>query len=156
MQPNRGTIKKIKGITEEFFQKMTIEADVSVELSSEKTFLINIDVDEPQILIGEGGKTLDEIQRLLKVIIKRSIKSEELFFIDLDISNYKKKKYQYLKEMARSVADEVSLSKKEKLLPPMSPAERRIIHMELANRTDVVTESVGEEPERKIAIRPCP
>lgn len=150
-------IEKIKKITEEFFQKMTIEAEIEVKNPKDKTFSINLGIDDPQILIGEGGRTLNEIQHLLKLIIRRKLTTgEELtepLFIDLDISDYKKKKYQYLKELARSLADEVALSKKEKTLQPMSPAERRIIHLELAERKDVTTESIGQEPERKIVIR---
>ncbi|MCJ7786920.1 hypothetical protein MUP06_01745, partial [Patescibacteria group bacterium] len=79
------------------------------------TLPINLKTSEPQILIGERGQTLAEIQHLLKAILKRKIK--EPFFIDLDISDYKKKKIDYLKEMAKSAADEVALSKKEKWLP---------------------------------------
>ena len=78
------------------------------------------------------------------------------FYIDLDINDYKKKKIEYLKETARAVADEVALTKKEKYLPSMPPYERRIIHMELASRSDVTTESIGQEPERKIVIRAYP
>ena len=153
-------IEKIKKIAEEFFEKMTIEAEIRVKNPKEKTFSIDLEVDDPQILIGEGGKTLNEIQRLLKLIIRKKLATKEggleSFFIDLDISDYKKKKYQYLKELARSIADEVSLSKKERTLNPMSPAERRIIHLELADRSDMTTESIGQEPERRIAIRPYP
>jgi len=72
----------------------------------------------------------------------------------LDINDYKKKKNEYLRELARSVADEVSLSKKEKILGPMPPYERRVIHMELAGRSDVVSESIGEGPERRVGVRP--
>ena len=81
---------------------------------------------------------------------------EEPFYIDLDINNYKKKKMEYLKELAKSVADEVAITKKEKELPPMSAYERRIIHLELAARGDVTTESIGQEPERKVVIRSYP
>ncbi|PIR71473.1 MAG: hypothetical protein COU43_02475 [Candidatus Nealsonbacteria bacterium CG10_big_fil_rev_8_21_14_0_10_37_25] len=80
----------------------------------------------------------------------------EPFFIDLDINGYKKKKLDYLKELARSLADEVALTKKEKNLPPMAAYERRIIHLELAGRSDVTTESIGEEPERRVVVRPYP
>ena len=151
---------KIKKITEEFFQKMTIEAKIEVKKSKGNTFSIDLETEDPQILIGEGGKTLNEIQHLLKAILKKKLLSKkemtEPFFIDLDISDYKKKKYQYLKEMARSLADEASLSKKEKILSPMSPAERRIIHLELAEREDVTTESIGQEPKRRVVVRAYP
>ena len=77
-----------------------------------------------------------------------------MFYIDLDINDYKKKKKDYLKELACSIANEVALSKKQKELPPMSAYERRIIHLELAERQDVSTESIGQEPERKVIITP--
>ena len=145
-------LEKIKKETEEFFRRMTFEVEIEFLPQRDETFPINLKTAEPQILIGEGGQTLVEIQRLLKAILKRKI--ETLFYIDLDINNYKKKKIEYLKEMARSVADEVALIKKEKALSPMPPYERRIIHLELAERSDVITESIGEEPERKIIIKP--
>ena len=118
------------------------------------TLPINLKTQEPQILIGENGQTLVDIQRLLKAILKRKI--QEDFYIDLDINGYKKQKIEYLKELARSAADDVSLIKEERILPSMSAYERRIIHMELAERSDIVTESIGREPERKVVIKPHP
>ncbi|MCD6402414.1 hypothetical protein J7L36_00985, partial [bacterium] len=77
-------------------------------------------------------------------------------YINLDINKYKKKKTEYLKELANSVADQVALTKKEKVLPPMQAFERRIIHLELADRSDVTTESIGKEPERRVVVKPYP
>jgi spoIIIJ-associated protein len=105
-------------------------------------------------LIGQNGQTLVEIQHLLKAILRRKI--PEQFYIDLDINDYKKKKAEYLREMANSLADEVALTKKEKLLAPMPAHERRIIHLELTERNDVVTEGIGESAERRVIIRPAP
>lgn len=159
-------LEKIKEITKEFFDKTTLEVEIEIsppketssspEEKAEKiyTLSINITAQEPQILIGERGQTLLDIQQLLNAILKKSIK--ENFFIDLDINDYKKRKIEYLKELARTVADEVSLAKKEKWLAAMPAYERRIIHLELSGRSDVTTESVGQEPERKIVIRPFP
>ena len=150
----RQELEKIKKNIEEFFEKMTIEAEVEVKNPQDSTLPVDLKTKEPQLLIGEGGQTLTEIQRLLKIILKRKISPQAPFYVDLDINDYKKKKIGYLKELARSTADEVSLSKEEKQLPPMPAHERRIIHLELAGRTDVVAESIGQEPERKIVISP--
>ncbi len=153
-------LEKAKEITEKFFQKMTIQVEIKVKAQKEQTFSIDLETENPQILIGEGGRTLAEIQHLLRLILRKKLfsskENDKIFFVDLDIVDYKKKKYQHLKELARSIADEVALSKKEKTLPSMSAAERRIIHLELADRSDVVTESLGQEPERSIVIRPHP
>jgi len=151
---NQQDLEKIKKLTKEFFEKTTFEVEVDVLPERDQTIPINLKTEEPQILIGEGGQTLLEIQHLLKAILKRQI--PESFYIDLDINDYKKKKNEYLKEMARSAADEVALTKKEKTLAAMPAYERRIIHLELANRSDVVSESVGEEPDRKVVIKPHP
>lgn len=154
---------KIKEITKEFFEKTTFEVEIEFLPQRDLTLPINLKTEEPQILIGEGGQTLTEIQRLLKAIFKKALQQgqdepleKEPFFIDLDINNYKKKKYEYLKELAKSTADEVALTKKEKTLSPMPAYERRVIHLELAGRSDVTTESIGQEPERKIVIKPYP
>jgi len=148
-QENLETIKKT---TKEFFGKTTFEVEIEFLAQKDETVPINLKTDDPQILIGEGGQTLVEIQHLLKVILKRKI--SEPFYIDLDINDYKKKKIEYLKELARSVADEVALTKKEEQLAPMPAYARRIIHLELAGRQDVTTESLGQEPERRVVIKP--
>jgi len=147
-------LKTIKEITKDFFKKTTFEVEIEFLPPQELTFPINLKTDDPQILIGEGGQTLVEIQHLLKTILKRKI--SEPFFIDLDINGYKKKKIEYLKELAKSIADQVALTKKEKSLASMPAYERRIIHLELAGRQDVTTESIGQEPERRVMVRPYP
>ena len=146
--------EEIKEITREFLGKTTFDIEVEFLPQEDLTLPINLKTQEPQILIGEKGQTLVDIQHLLKAILKRKI--QENFYIDLDINGYKKKKIEYLKELAKSVADEVSLIKEERSLSFMPAYERRIIHMELAERSDITTESIGREPERKVIIRPYP
>jgi spoIIIJ-associated protein len=145
--------KKIEKEVKEFFSNLGIDFELKIS-KSDNTFKIDVQTKEFQDLIGEKGETLIEIQHLLNVILKRKIKEE--IFIDLDIAGYKEKKIRYLKELAKSVADEVALTKKEKILEPMPAYERRIIHLELASRSDVTTESIGKEPKRRIVIKPYP
>ncbi len=152
ISPNQ--IEKIKEITREFFNKTSFGVEVEVLPQSGLTIPINLETDNPQVLIGEGGQTLTDFQHILKAILRREI--QEDFYIDLDINGYKEQKKRYLRELAGSLADEVSLMKKDKILPPMPAYERRIIHIELADRTDVTTESIGREPERRIIIKPYP
>ena len=147
-------INLIKETAEEFFDRMSFNPEIRVGSFRESTLPLEIELESPQVLIGEKGQTLADIQRLIKAILKRKIQKD--FYIDLDINNYKKKKIEYLKELARSAADEVALNKKEKALPSMPAYERRIIHLEVAERENIVTESVGREPERKVVIRPYP
>ena len=149
---NQEQLEIIKKATEEFFLKTCFNIEKVKVSFDEETILINIEAEDPQILIGEKGQTLSEVQYLLKIVLRKKI--SEPFYINLDINEYKQKKYEYLKEMACSAADEVFLNKKEKILDPMSAYERRIVHLELAERQDVITESIGYGSERKIVIKP--
>jgi spoIIIJ-associated protein len=149
---NKTDLETIKKEIGEFFKKMGFEVEMEFLPEADGTLPVNLKSQEPQILIGENGQTLSEIQHLIKIILKKKIK--ELFFIDIDISDYKKKKREYLKEMAKNIADEVSLSKMEKSLPPMSAYERRVVHMALSERKDIITESIGSDPDRKIIVKP--
>ena len=145
-------LKIIKKTIEEFFKKTTFEIVIESLLEEDKTIAVNLKTEEPQILIGENGQTLNEIQYLLKIILRKQIK--EYFYLNIDINDYKKKKIEFLKEKAFLIADEVSLTKKEKELVPMSAYERRIVHLTLAERQDITTKSIGERDERRVVIKP--
>ena len=155
--------EKIKKIVEEFFEKMTIvisgaEVNILPGLAQEREAVgLDIKMEEPQILIGQGGQTLFEIQRILGMILNKTISKEypqKIFYFNVDINNYKKQKVEYLKDLARESAEQAVLTKEEKILQPMPAHERRIIHAELAQRTDVSTDSQGDGPDRHIVIRP--
>jgi spoIIIJ-associated protein len=145
-------IKKMEKQVEEFFDKAGFPL-LSLNISEDdRVIKINIRVEEPKLLIGERGNRLMETQRILKLLILKDIK--EPFFVDLDINDYKSKKNEALRELAKEIADDVALSRKKRILEPMTPYERRIIHLELDKREDIITESTGEEPHRKIVISP--
>ncbi len=172
---NQNETKEIKNITEELLQKMTmdnfnVELKSSLMSSSKKKLLengtdlelgepeaidiidVSIKIKEPQILIGQNGQTLLGLERILRIILSKKLK--KTFYLKLDINDYKKKKIEYLKELARESANEVSLTKKKKILSPMPAHERLIIHTELAQRQDIITESQGEGSQRYIVISP--
>jgi len=74
--------------------------------------------------------------------------------IILDINNYRAMQEEKLREFAKKAARHVSLMNKIIELPPMRARDRRIIHLEIALRSDVFTESVGEGKDRHIIIKP--
>jgi len=149
---NRESLEKIKQITREFFEKTSFDIDLEILDPKENTIPIKIKTLEPKFLIGQNGQTLTEIQHLLKAVLRKNVL--ENFYIDIDVNGYKEKKTEYLKKMAQQIADEVVLNKKERILSPMPSYERRIIHLELAGRKDVLTSSVNQGPKRKIVIKP--
>jgi len=149
---NLNNLKEIKESIKMFFNKTTFDVDIDISFRDDSTVFVDINCEEPQILIGERGQTLSDIQRLLKMIVKK--KAEEKIYVDLDINNYKKRKIDNLKDLAREAADDVVSSQEEKVLFAMSPYERRVVHLELAKRLDISTESIGSDPNRKIIIKP--
>lgn len=149
---NKEIENKIEKIILEFFEKMGIEENPEEFEITEDTVSFKIKSNEPEVLIGKRGKTLTRIQSLLAKIINKQTGSK--FFINFDVNDYKKRKIDYLEEIAKETAEEVTLSKEEKILPPMTPFERRIIHITLSENTSVITESEGNEPERKVVIKP--
>ena len=151
--------KKIKDITQEFFDEMGEVVEIEVKKQQDSTIPIEITTVEPKMLIGQSGSNLVDIQRLLKLILRKrldkgiNLEQPDVFYIDLDINSYKKKKIEYLKELAKTSADEVSLSGEEKVIGPMPAYERRIIHLELQDRENISCESIGEEPDRSVVIK---
>lgn len=146
------TQKQAEKIVREFFNKMTFEVDFVLKTKGENILAVALQTSEAQVLIGQRGTMLNVLQNVLGRLLKKQL--GEQIYLSLDINNYWADKEKHLKELAQSVADEVSLEKRERVLFPMSSFERRVIHLELADRADVKTESVGEGEERRIIIRP--
>lgn len=149
----KSQLGQIKTDITDFFDKMGFDTEIDLKVQ-EETLLINLKTEEPQILIGESGKILLCLQRLLQAILSKKLETK--FYLDLDINDYKKNKAKYLKEMAHQLADEAVLAKEDRVLPPMPAYERRLIHLELADRKNVTTESMGQEPDRRVIIKPYP
>ena len=150
---NQKQIKKAQKVVAQFFEKTTFEIDFDLSVKDEDVLSLAINCQEPRILIGDRGKTLFEIQYLLGRILRKRL--AEQVYLDVDINQYKASKVKCLKEMAQGLADRVSLEGISKMFFPMSPYERRVVHLALAGRDDVKTESSGEEPYRRVVIKPC-
>lgn len=110
--------------------------------------------DEANILIGEHGNNLADLEYILKLIIRK--KYNENFKFALDINEYRMKRLEDLKQDVKAAAKEVRLYKKEVPLRSMSAFERRIVHLLLAEYPDITTESIGQEPSRRVVIKPYP
>lgn len=148
---NEEKTEKIKFVLEEFFEKMTLK-NLEIRVFLEEEYRVDVIVEDPQILIGQQGQTLMEIQKILRMILNKKLR--EKIFLNLDINGYKRKKVEYLMYLAKETADEVVATKKEKYLQPMSSYERRIIHSQIGKREDVFSESRGYESERCVVIIP--
>ncbi|HHX09194.1 MAG TPA: KH domain-containing protein [Chloroflexi bacterium] len=115
-------------------------------------YAIDIEGDDLSFLIGRRAETLNSIQYLLSLMI--SHKFSRWIPLQVDIQNYRSRRENELQKLARRMADQVVSTGRKQTLEPMPANERRIIHIELRKRDDVYTESVGEDPHRKIFIYP--
>jgi len=129
---------------------MGLEAELSVTPGEENTVEIDITGDDMGILIGRRGETLSALQYLTSLAVNR--RTEDYYRIVLDTENYKKRREETLKRLAKRLAGNAVRYRRNVTLEAMSPYERRIIHSELQNDPMVSTYSTGEEPNRKVVI----
>ena len=113
---------------------------------------INIEGDDLKFLIGKKSEVLNALQYLLSLMV--SHKESQWVPIQLDVQNYRGRREGEIQKMARLIADQVVETGKRQSLEPMGASERRMVHMALRKNDAVYTESVGEEPNRKIFIYP--
>jgi spoIIIJ-associated protein len=145
-------LEQIKQTIADFFEKMTIPAEVARIAIDGETVNVSLLTDNSQILIGENGQTLSDLQQIIRLVLRKTINSG--FYLNLDINGYKEKKVDKIKDIVREAIDEVIVTGKDKVLSAMTAQERRIVHMEISARDDVKSESIGEEPDRRVVIKP--
>ncbi len=132
-------------------REMGYQAEVEIQLKQDiPTYRIYSNNDS--LLIGKGGKNLEALQIVLRQIVNTETGINYKFF--LDVSDYKEKNEHHLEVLAKRLAREVATTKIEVKMDSMNSYERRIVHNVLTNNKKVYTESVGEEPNRCVVIKP--
>lgn len=150
------TIGVVKDLLDHMRVKATVEGRIGVQEigSNQPCILIDIKGDDLSYLIGRQSETLNAFQYITGLIVGRE--NGHWVPIQIDIQGYRARRERQLRQMAVRMADQVAKSGRKISLEPMPGPERRIIHMILRDRTDVYTESTGEEPNRKVVILPKP
>ncbi|MEW5783618.1 MAG: RNA-binding cell elongation regulator Jag/EloR [Bacillota bacterium] len=131
---------------------MNLEGKVEITEDNEKVYG-TINGNKVGVLIGRRGRTLNELQYLLNSVIRRQFEGFKKMVI-IDVESYRVRRERTLTQLAKSIARKVIQSGHEQVLEPMTPQERRIIHMALQECEDIVTYSKGEEPYRKVIVAP--
>lgn len=141
----------VKDYVKEITKLMGIEVNLETK---ERDGILNITLysDNNNILIGKNGRNMNA----LSVVAKQAVYNEigRYYNFNLDIGEYKVKQQRHLESFAKQIARDVFRSKIEVKLDPMNSYERRIIHNILNDDKRVFTESVGEEPNRCIVVKP--
>lgn len=135
----------------EITKMMGLTANLEVRRRDDN-ITIKIFSDHNAVLIGKNGSTIEALQTIVRQIVHNETK--EFIGIILDVENYKEKRVKNLEYLAKKIAREVKETKVETKLDSMNSYERRIIHSTLSDNKYVYTESVGEEPNRCVVVKP--
>jgi len=148
--------QKIKDLINKLALFMNLECQIEFKEENNqdnKSLLVSVYTPEnARFLIGKNGQNLKALEHLIKTISSRQ--DEHYYNIVVDVNDYKKSRSSYIIDLAKQAVSRVRNTQKAEVLLPMSSYERRIVHMELASYPDVATESIGEEPQRRIVIKP--
>ena len=144
-------IRIIGEIAQKLLELLGVEVKMVIE-EKEEVVNIQLETDEPGILIGYHGQALQAVQLLLALMGFRKL--GEWTRVLVNVGDYREKRQESLTKMAQAIAQKVRFSGTSQNLPPMSSAERRIIHLALADETEVETISEGEGRDRHVVVKP--
>ena len=142
----------------ELLKYMQIEAEVGVsygepdERQSRPPVLVDITGQDLSILIGKRAETLQALQYIVSLIVSKKVGHNTTIVVDVE--KYRERRENQIRVLARRMADQALKTGRRQILEPMPASERRIVHMELRQNLKVRTESIGDEPYRKVTISP--
>lgn len=145
-------LNEFQEIMTNILKYMGINAEVTVKEETEKRIYIDISTEDSGVLIGKKGNTLEALQFVISLIASKKFGDDNERHIILDVDGYRDRREETLKHMARQAAQQAKRTRRTVSLEPMSPYERRIIHLELQNDQDVETKSDGESPYRSVRV----
>lgn len=145
-------------VVSELLEKMKVRATVTAEYlpasdaRSRVPVRVNVHGDDLSYLIGRQAETLNALQYISSLIINKEIGRSIPLIVDVE--GYRTRRENQLRQLARRMADQAVSTGQRQVLEPMPANERRIVHIELRERLDISTESIGEDPRRKVTINP--
>ncbi|MCB9452051.1 MAG: protein jag [Anaerolineaceae bacterium] len=131
---------------------VTVHKPLASDDENESPWLLDVSGEHLNALIGRRGETLASLQYITRLVASRELQHRANIIVD--VSGYKSRRSQMLHDLANRMADQAVQSNRVVTLEPMPPYERRIIHLTLRSRDDVLTKSVGEGDSRKVTIVP--
>jgi spoIIIJ-associated protein len=150
------SLKVARETVSDLLEKMKVQARVETRFGeaddphSQAPILVEIYGDDLSILIGRRSETLSALQYISSLIVGKEL--ERWIPLMIDVEGYRARRERQLRQLARKMAEQALSTGRRQVLEPMPANERRMIHMELRNHPDVTTESIGEDPNRKVTI----
>lgn len=144
------TIKSVEDFLKNTMKAMDMEVELKTEIDQDGALCVDMSGEHMGILIGKRGQTLDSLQYLANRVANKH--QEGYVRVKLDTENYRARREETLRHLAKNIAHKVKRNRRPVALEPMNPYERRIIHSALQSDPYVMTHSEGEEPFRKVVI----
>ena len=144
------TIQAVEEFLRNTLNAMDMEVEIKSEIDNDGALSINMTGEHMGILIGKRGQTLDALQYLANRVANKH--QEGYVRVKLDTENYRARREETLRHLAKNIAHKVKRTRRPVALEPMNPYERRIIHSALQSDPYVTTHSEGEEPYRKVVV----
>ena len=144
-------------VADEFMRGLVGAFDVPAEVSvriEDDVVLVDVDGDDLGLLVGPKGATLRAIEDLVRTVVQRRTDGHGAR-IHVDVGGYQAKRRAALAKFARELAERVVADGQELALEPMPPADRKVVHDTIATIDGVTTLSEGDEPRRRVVIRPA-
>ena len=143
-------IKAVESFLKDTLKAMDMDVEIVSEVDAEGALSVEMKGSNMGILIGKRGQTLDALQYLANRVANKH--QEGYVRVKLDTENYRARREETLKHLAKNIAFKVKRTRRAVSLEPMNPNERRIIHAALQSDPYVTTHSEGEEPYRKVVV----
>ena len=144
------TIEAVSQFINDTLKAMNMEVKTSASIDEDGALCIDMEGEHMGILIGKRGQTLDALQYLANRVANKH--QDGYVRVKLDTENYRARREETLKHLAKNIAHKVKRNRRPVALEPMNPYERRIIHSALQSDPYVTTHSEGEEPYRKVVV----
>ncbi len=155
---NEETMKIAANVVRDLMEKMRVKATVTAKIGEaaddidSRVILIDIQGDDLSYLIGRHFEVLHSLQYITGLIVGREV--GHWVPLVLDVQGYRQRRERQIRQMATRMADQVVKTGRRSSLEPMPATERRIVHLALRDNNQIMTESIGEEPNRKVVIYP--
>ena len=144
------TIKAVEEFVKDTLKAMNMEVEITSSIDEDGALCVDMKGEHMGILIGKRGQTLDALQYLANRVANKH--QDGYVRVKLDTENYRARREETLKHLAKNIAHKVKRNRRPVALEPMNPYERRIIHSALQSDPYVTTHSEGEEPYRKVVV----
>jgi spoIIIJ-associated protein len=150
-------LDKTEDLISKLLHHMGMRGQVSAHYSEDdqadrRSIYVDIRGDDLSALIGRHAETLIAFQYVASLIVGKEV--QQWVQLTVDVEGYRSRREKQLRQLANRMADQVIKTGRKATLEPMPASERRVIHIALRSHPAVTTESIGEDPRRKIVILP--